>query len=201
MKRLRIKSIAAANLAAIGLSLGAVCASVAMMQVTAADRLVDGGYDQAITVASSAIGARSSAHRHGASAGLLRLAAHASAVAEPTAATEHVWLTRRALHVEPLAAAAVPALSAMAISSTVGARFTLANAGEALAQTLEVVDVREIAPDHMAADHGPAKLLLVSCKVVADGTSPARTGLVRFIVDADSRAAAAAHPVLVPRAL
>jgi hypothetical protein len=197
MKRLSIKSIRTASLAGIG----AICGAVAVMQITAADRLVDGGYDQVIAVASLTSGSSPSA--------LLRRASIPSlATSEPTAATEHVWLTHRSDFIEPLTVDAAPDVSA--IGSTVGARFVLASAGEAITQTFEVVDVREITAEYSPADQlvndaiqsgGLGKMLLVSCKVVAEGRSPARAGLVRFVVDADPHRAGSTHPLRLPRAL
>jgi hypothetical protein len=204
MKRLSLNSITAPTKLGVGLSIAAVCGAVALSvgltQITAADRLVDGGYDQAIAVASS---------RHepaGVPTGVLRLATHAAKVLPtfPTAATEHAWLTRPVLQGEPvqLVPVTAPAVSSV-IGSSVGARFTVANADSI--QTLEVVDVSEISAEQLnrnaTPSNMPAKLLLVSCKIVGDVKSPGskatdRAEVVRFIVDADLT-----HPVRLPRAL
>jgi hypothetical protein len=202
MKRLSINSITAPTKLGVGLSIVSVCGAVAfsvgLMQVTAADRLVDGGYDQAIAVASS---------RHepaGPAPGVLRLAAHSVKVLPtvPTAATEHAWLTRPVLQGEPvqLEPVTAPAVSSV-IGSSIGARFTVASADSI--QTLEVVEVTEILAEQLnrTSSYMPAKLLLVSCKIVGDVKSSGskatdRSEVVRFIVDADLT-----HPVRLPRAL
>jgi hypothetical protein len=193
-----------------GLSIAAVCGalalSVSLMRVTAADRLVDGGYDKVIATASSL------QEPAGTKLSILRLATHSvkPQPSFPTAATEHAWLTRPVLHGEAAAVEPVPFEAATAptagvlIGSSVGARFTIASADSV--QTLEVIDVSEISAEQLnraaTSMTAAAKMLLVSCRVVGDAKSPAskmtadRDKVVRFIVDAGT-----AHAVRLPRAL
>jgi hypothetical protein len=177
---------------------GAVSLAAGLMKVTAADRLVDGGYDQAIAVASAQYEPVVTL------IGGLRLATHSSVNGPmlPTAATEHAWLTRpvlqgEALHLDPVAGSAIGSV----IGSSVGARFAIASVDSV--QTLEVIDISEISPDQIRGatlTDIPGKLLLVSCKIVNETKSPGakadRTEVVRFIVDGDIT-----HPVRLPRGL
>jgi hypothetical protein len=209
MKRLSIKSIVAGTagprLAVGALSFGAAFGALALLQITAADRLVDAGYDQAIAVASHPVDATVGHAAAVVPSRLLRLTAGPSPAfrqGESTAAPEHVWLTRPALHIEP---AAVDPLAGKApiIATSVGARFTVAAAGSS--ETFEVVDVREISAERLTGEaamvDGAAKLLLVSCRVLAEGTSANPAQLVRFLVDASTGNADPAHAVRFPRAL
>ncbi len=204
MERLSINSITTSAIetpAKVGISIATICGAfmlaVGLMQVTAADRLVDGGYDQAIAVASAR------QDPAGTLTGGLRLATHSSVKVQPsapTAATEHAWLTRPVLQGEPVQLEPVTARAiSSVIGSTVGARFTVASADSV--QTLEVIDVIEISLEQLSrsttADR-QGKLLLVSCKIVGEAKAPDSKAneVVRFIVDADLT-----HPVRLPRAL
>jgi hypothetical protein len=215
MERLSINRIPASTSVGAGLSIAIVCGAVALsvglIRITAADRLIDGGYDQAIARASARDELATGTHP-----GALRLANHTVKVLAtiPTAATEHAWLTRPMMPVEALqaeTAAAEPVVAPAAISAvigaSVGARFTVANADSI--QTLEVFDVSEISSDQLnrnaALTDVPGKMLLVSCRIVGEVKSPvSKTNdradvvrdVVRFIVDAELT-----HPVRLPRAL
>jgi hypothetical protein len=197
----------------------AIVAVVGLVQGTAADRLVDSGYDKAIAISVAHDAATTSIGAHvGTSAGgLLRLAVQPvpPVVSAPTAATEHAWLTRVDASVP--ASGAAPAGGLLPVvpdhlvprrgigdaikrdGATVGARLTLSNMGDT--QILEVVNVTEISADLISpllqsADARP-RLIMVSCRVVESTKSavePSIAGqplkLVRFIIEAD-----AAQPV------
>jgi hypothetical protein len=198
MERLSSNNITTPTKVGVGLSIATICGafalSLGLMQVTAADRLVDGGYDQAIAVASSR-------HEAGASVSGLRLASYPTVglPSLPTAATEHAWLTRPLLQGDPVQ----PVLHAV-IGSSIGARFTVAIADST--QTLEVIDISEISAvqlnRNVTSTDAPGKLLLVSCKIVGDVKSPGskmandRAEVVRFLIDADLT-----HPIRLPPAL
>ena len=199
MKRL------SSNGAIVGVGLGLLLSgTVGLLHLTGADRLVDGRYDQAIAISSGVdmLATDISAKLGLAQPELLRLASTtaASQAAVPDAATEHTWLTRPVVHSEPtligpLQGGSVPVQSAQLIASTVGAKFTVTSASGA--QTLEVVDVREISAATLinAPNDDHAKFLLVSCRVLGfDKTSGAGTGLVRFIVNADLNPPTSARP-------
>jgi hypothetical protein len=108
---------------------------------------------------------------------------------------------RPALHIEPAAVEPL-ARKTPVIATSVGARFTVAAGGSP--QTLEVIDVREVSGDQLTGDaavgDGTAKLLLVSCRVLAEGTSASPESLIRFLVNASARTDPA-HLVRLPRAL
>jgi hypothetical protein len=199
------------TLARLGLGVATVCGALALswtlMQLTAADRLVDGSYDQAIASANLPMEPAAGLP------GPISLAAHSETVSQtrsiaaPIAATEHAWLTRPVMQGEPVPAEAVVAplaspIVSSVIGTSVGARFTVAHADKI--QSLEVIDVKEILlePHQGAATSGAAgKMLLVSCKIIGEVKSPAsdatdRARVVRFIVDADPT-----RPVRLPRAL
>jgi hypothetical protein len=176
-----------------GMAFSIVCAGV-----TGADQVIDRGYDHAIALASQSAAFEASANQ--ASIRLVR--GVGPGLTEPnarTAATEHAWLT------------AVPALSrpelslserggsvlnapvaepTAIIATAIGARFTVVHAGQM--QTLEVVEVREIAGEFVGgyltrtAVLPAGRLLMVSCKIVTEAAAPSgRAQLVRFLVDAD----------------
>jgi hypothetical protein len=167
---------------------GAVALSAGIFQMTAADRLVDSTYDQAIAVASSMNESTPPTN------GLLRLASQSTNVRPglPTAASEHAWLTRT---VVPLEVAPVDqAVVGPVLGSTVGARFTVAHAGGS--QTFEVTEISQILTDQVgrvtAASPEAAKTLLVTCRMVNDVKSgiSGTAQVVRFIIDGDP-----AHPI------
>jgi hypothetical protein len=202
MERLNITRPARVGVGlSIAIACGAVALSVGLMRVTAADRLVDGGYDQVIALTSS--------QREPAtvmSGGVLRLATHPvrAAPSVPTAATEHAWLTRPTMQAEPgvVEPALAPAMGAV-IGTSVGARFTVASADSV--QTLEVVDVSDIPAEQLnrsgTAMSASTKMLLVSCRIVDEGKVPTSqpavsADVIRFIVSAGP-----SLPVGLPRAL
>jgi hypothetical protein len=177
-----------------GIALSVVCAGV-----TGADQVIDRGYDHAIALASQSPALEPSGVLTG-----VRLVSRnvTTRTTDPnlhTAATEHAWLTSIPVHSMPVHSMPVSALNtpvadavgpATSIATVVGARFTLAQAGQT--QTLEVVEVREIAGEFVGdyltrtAVVPVAKLLLVSCKIITDATAAAaRPRLVRFLVDAE----------------
>jgi hypothetical protein len=197
----------------------AIVAMVGLVQGTAADRLVDSGYDKAIAISVAHKAATTSIGAHvSTSAGvLLRLAVQPvpPVVSAPTAATEHAWLTRVDASVTASGVAPADGLVPVAPDhlvpgrgigdaskrdgATVGARFTLSNMGHT--QILEVINVTDISADLISpllqSADARTKLVMVACRVVESTKSavePSIAGqlpkLVRFIIEAD-----AAQPV------
>jgi hypothetical protein len=159
--------------------------------LSGADRLIDGGYDRAISRAGA--GPVLAAARP--AEGFLRLASQPGAgpkTAGPKVAeTEHAWLTRTELARPELGNQSAPVPTAV-IPTAVGERLTISGR-DGKPQTLEIVDVRELLAE---------KILIVSAKVVTDGAmdGPAIPGaLIRFVVEANARPAATAG--IPPRAL
>ena len=171
-------------------ALGAgLCGLAGLLAVIGPDRLVDGRYDREITRARDA--------------SVAKLVPSVNQGANE-AASEHAWLTRLPIRIEPTVVVAGAAVApSPLIASTVGARFTIGHAGAV--QALEVVDVRDISSDgqFVASTAAAAgKLLLVSCKVVGDAPlADGAASIIRFIVESPTNGPTNGLPVRTPRQL
>jgi hypothetical protein len=222
-----MKPFSSTAVSGVRLGFGVICGALALVQGTAADRLVDGSYDSAIAIAAASTPvAASTVNTPHVTRDLLRLSAltapalttpaHAimavgkPPVVGPMAATEHAWLTALpgAIEAKVAVTSSTPAMASLFLTS-VGSRFEIVQAGGS--QTLEVVEVRPLAvefsrttptigPTITMPGEAPNKQLLVTCKVVAAGAVDVSVGQqLRFVVDV-ADLAPASQPTS-PRAL